>query len=358
MGHFLYLEVMTRLNLWDVQTGGVVKTFHGHTGGVWSDSISADCTMIASGSRDDTIRLWDVQTGECCCVIKGHSDDVYSVCFSPTNSQILISASADGTVQQWDVHGHQIGSTCKGNSIAFSLDGSHFVSWESIGRAATVWNSGSGGVVAELQSSGDEFCCYCFSPDGKFVAGCVGQTICIWDITSSDPCLVKTFAGHTQDDIFLAFSTILVSSSMDKSIGFWQTGASPTNQVAVDSESTPFYSASIKFVSLQATHGIAISSDPDGVVKTWDISTGLCKESFQIPTEISTLRDAQLIDGRLIFVWLKGRRMHIQDTEKGEHLQTLDVQHFWQTARDLRISPEFSSWIEVSFRLGLSRQER
>jgi len=31
------------VKLWDVQTGGVVKTFSGHTDAVWSVSISADC---------------------------------------------------------------------------------------------------------------------------------------------------------------------------------------------------------------------------------------------------------------------------------------------------------------------------
>jgi WD40 repeat protein len=38
------------IKLWDVQTGGVVKTFYGHTDSVLSVSISADNTMIASGS--------------------------------------------------------------------------------------------------------------------------------------------------------------------------------------------------------------------------------------------------------------------------------------------------------------------
>ena len=314
------------VNLWDDQTGGVIKTFHGHTGIVWSVSISPDCTMIASGSGDHTIWLWDVQTGKCCCVIKGHSDEVTSVCFSHTNSQILRSASFDGTVKQWDVDGHQIGSTCEGNCIAFSLDGSHFVSWKFEGRVATVWNSDSEGVVAELQSPGGYFYHCCFSPDGKFVAGCIDQTTYIWNITRSDPCLVETFLGHTEAITSLVFSTSLISSSRDDSIMFWQTGASPTDPVAVDLESTPFTSASIESVSLQATDGIAISSDSDGVVKIWDISTGLCKGSFQTPAKDSNWRDAQLIDGSLTIVWIEDKKLHTWETKKGEPHQILDVE--------------------------------
>jgi WD40 repeat protein len=53
------------VKLWDVQTGGVVKTFHGHTNlGSLCFHLSRH-TRIASGSRDGTIRLWDIQTGEC-----------------------------------------------------------------------------------------------------------------------------------------------------------------------------------------------------------------------------------------------------------------------------------------------------
>ena len=114
-------------NLWNIQTGGVIKTFHGHTDLVWSVSISPDCTMIASGSSDHTIQLWDAQTGECCCVIDRPNAVVNSVSFSPTNPKLLISASEDNTIQQWDVDGHQIGSTYEGNHVAFSSDGTHFV---------------------------------------------------------------------------------------------------------------------------------------------------------------------------------------------------------------------------------------
>jgi WD40 repeat protein len=39
------------VKLWDIQTGGVVRTFYGHTGRVWCVSISADCIKIVSGSQ-------------------------------------------------------------------------------------------------------------------------------------------------------------------------------------------------------------------------------------------------------------------------------------------------------------------
>ena len=312
------------VNLWDIQTGGVIKTFHGHTDVVSSVSISQNCTIVASGSADKTIRLWDVQTGECCCVIDEHNESITTVSFSPINSQLLISASYDNTVQQWDIKGHHIGSIHEGYEVAFSPDGTHFVSWG--GPVATVWDSHSGEIITKLQPPSDEFQYCCFSPDGKLVAGAANQTIYIWDITSLPPCLIETFVGHANYVTSLTFSSSLISSSMDQSIKFWQAGALSTNLVASDSESTLLTSAGIRSISLQATDGIAISSDSDGVVKTWDILTGLCKASFQTPARGYTLSDTQLIEGRLTFVWFEDGKIHIWDMEKRRSLQTLDIQ--------------------------------
>ena len=329
------------VNLWDIQTGGVIKTFHGHTRWVWSVSISPDSTMIASGSADCTIQLWNAQTGEHCCVIDGHNDVVRSVSFSPTNPKLLISASDDNTVQQWDVDGHQIRSVYGGNYVAFSSDGTHFVSWRWGRAVARVQDSDSGGVVAELKLPGSGFQRCCLSPGGKFVAGSADHTIYIWDITGLDPCLVETLTGHTDYITSLIFSSSLISSSRDKSVKFWQTSTLSANPVTPDSESTPLTPVSVKSVSLQVMDGIAISSDSAGIVKTWDILTGLCMAYFQTPARDNNWRDAQLIEGIMTCVWLdKDKKVHLWDSEKGEH--QMPVLQSTSDIRDLRISGDGS----------------
>jgi WD40 repeat protein len=324
------------VKLWDVQTGGVVKTFCGHTGPVLSVSIAFNHTTIASGSIDGTVCLWDIQTGECHHTIS-QQEPVRSVSFSPTNSQHLISISA-GIVHQWSIDGHQIKPTFQGYCAAFSWDGTHIVScWENV---TTVQNSDSGVIVAKFSTGENPRCC-CFSPDGKLVAVAVGVTAYVWDITGTDPCLINTFTGHTASITSLAFSSSsLISASYDQSVKFWQIGAPPTDLAAGDPNSTPPVSASVESVSLQAENGIAISSDSDGVVRTWDISTGLCKESFQTPAKGGSWRDAQVVDGRLIVVWFVDEKIHVWDTEKGELLQAVETAE--HGVRDLRISGDGS----------------
>ena len=107
------------IKLWDMQTGGVVKTFYGDGEYFLSVSISADCTRIASGSGR-VVHVWDIQTGESHCTIE-QQYQVEHVNFSPTDPQHLISISG-GEVWEWDVDGHQISPTYNGSYIAFSPD--------------------------------------------------------------------------------------------------------------------------------------------------------------------------------------------------------------------------------------------
>jgi len=326
------------VKLWDVQTGGLVKTFYGHKDYVWSVSISADCTRIASGSGDKTICLWDIQTGKRHCVI-GQQYIVQYVSFSLTDPHCIVSIS-DNKVWQWDINGHQIPLTSHGSYIAFSPDCTQFALCN--GKVVTVQNSDSRAIVAEFHMANDNVEHCCFSPDSKLVAVAAGRTAYVWDITNPDPHPIETLVGHTDEITSLVFSSpsSLISASYDESIKFWQIGALPTDPVATDLGSDTLNSPTIQSVSLQAGAGIAISSDESGVVKTWDLSTGLCKEYIHTPAYAHSWRDAQLIDGRIIVAWYDHGRIHIWDTSKGVLLQIVDMCLFG--LQGLRISGDGS----------------
>ena len=300
------------VKLWDVQTGGVIKTFHGHTKQVMSVSISADYARIASGSLDKTIHLWDIQTEECHCIIEQQSI-VYHVSFSPKDPQHLLSIS-NGKIWQWDINGHQAGPTYDGPHTAFSSDGTQFITCNK--TAVVVQNPSSGVIVATFHVA-DYAQCYCFSPNGKHIAVAAKNTAYIWDIASSEPHLIETFIGHTREITSLAFSSpsSLISASYDKSVKFWQIGT--PGLVSTDPKSTFITSTTVKSITLQGKDGIIITSDPGGVVRTWDILTGLCKASFQTPAKARDRRDVQLINNRLIFVWHANEEINIWDAEKG-----------------------------------------
>jgi len=323
------------VKLWDVQTGGVVKVFYGHTGFAVSVSISADCTRIASGSSDKTACLWDTQTGKCHCII--NQESVKHVSFSPTDPKHLLSIHYD-KIWQWDINGYQVGHAYYGSHVAFSSDGTQFAICSS--GAVVIRNSSSGLIVTKINWMDASSPSYpCFSPDGRLIAVATDDIAYVWDITSSDPYLIETLIGHTEDITSLTFSSpsSLISASRDCSIKFWQISSSSEHPPVADPE--PAFQSRIKSITLQAKDGIIITSESSGIVRTWDILTGYCKASFQTPAKNFHDADAQLINGKLIFGWCANLKIYIWDVAKGELLSVIERPDF---SHKLKISEDGS----------------
>ena len=307
------------IKLWDMQTGGAIRTFSGHTELVRSVSISVDSTTIASGSFDKTIRLWDAKTGECHHVIE-QQDRVYKVKFSLANSQHFLSETGYKALQ-WDTSGCQVGPTFDCLHVDLSPDGTQLIS--NYGTVATVRNSSSGAVTAQFPISEGKTRYWCFSPDSRMVAAGIRRNAYVWNVLIPEPHIVDTFIGHNDDIMAFAFSSpsSLISGSSDGSIKFWKIGAQP---VGTDPKPVSLTPVVIVSITLQAKHNIYITSDSDGVVKTWDIFTGVCKASFQTPAKDTWERDVQLINGRLVLAWDAYEKVEIWDVGNEELLHTVD----------------------------------
>ena len=327
------------VKLWDVQTGGVVKTFHGHTNVVWSVSVSADCTRIASGSSDNTIRLWDIQMGECCCIIS-QEDFVNNVSFFPTDPQNLLSI-CNFKVWQWDTDGHQIRPTYDGSYAALSPDGTQLVLCNEM--TIKVQNSSSGVIITEFPMADNSIQTCCFSSDNRLLAAADCNTIYIWDISTSGTHPIETIVcSEGIDHLVFSSPLSLISTSHNQSVRFWQIGPQQ-NPVTAHPKSTFPTLYEIGSITLQAKDGIIITCDFQGVVKTWDILTSLCKTSFQTPATLCMLdvddygggfllgdgmvsnnQAVQLINDKLIVIWCENQRINAWDAESRELLFAVD----------------------------------
>tara|TARA_B110000285_G_C15097182_1_gene602763 strand:+ start:199 stop:525 length:327 start_codon:yes stop_codon:yes gene_type:complete len=75
--------------------------FVGHKGPVYDVACNPSCTLLASASRDTTIRVWNNNASARYSVLKGHSAPVKSIEFN-SDGKLLISASDDKLIKIWD----------------------------------------------------------------------------------------------------------------------------------------------------------------------------------------------------------------------------------------------------------------
>jgi non-specific serine/threonine protein kinase len=90
------------VRLWEVVSGRLLASLHGHTGVVRGVALSGDGHLVASGGDDGTVRLWEVGSGRLLATLQGHTGWVWGVALSG-DGRLLASGSEDGTVRLWEV---------------------------------------------------------------------------------------------------------------------------------------------------------------------------------------------------------------------------------------------------------------
>ena len=220
------------VELWQVDLQGKsqpLKTLKGHQDWVTSVAISPDGTLLASASRDRTIKLWK-SDGTPLKTLKGHTGWVNRVRFSP-DGQTLASASEDKTVRLWRRNGQAVralkGHKDRTTDIAFSPDSQAIASTSADGTFQ-LWTVSTGAsqyqiFQAETDTPVDQnqLNAIAFSADGQTlaVAGADAR-IQLW--RASDGLKLDTLLGHSGEITSLSFSEgRLASASTDATVRLW-----------------------------------------------------------------------------------------------------------------------------------------
>ncbi|KAK6605130.1 Vegetative incompatibility protein HET-E-1-like protein 7 [Botrytis cinerea] len=204
----------TTVRLWDVATGESLKTLEGHSEWVESVAFSPDGKVVASGSYDKTIRLWDVATGESLQTLEGHSNWVTSVSFSP-DGKVVASGSHDEMVRLWDVATGESLQTLEGHSnwvtsVSFSPDGK-VVASGSYDKTIRLWDVATGESLQTLEGHSNWVTSVSFSPDGKVIAsGSDDKTIRLCDVATGES--LQTLEGHSVLEASSVFERYSISN--------------------------------------------------------------------------------------------------------------------------------------------------
>ncbi|MBW4678785.1 MAG: serine/threonine protein kinase [Microcoleus vaginatus WJT46-NPBG5] len=213
------------IKLWDVAAGKLNRTLEGDSSAVWAMAFSPDSTQLATGSFFWRVLLWNLNSGELIRTVE-HDAAVWTVAISP-NGKTLVSGSEDKKIKVWNLEtGKRIYTLSDHSdyvySVAISRDGKTLVSG-SKDATVKIWELGTGTLIDTLADHSADVRSVAISPDSQtIVSGSYDNTIKVWNQETGE--LIRTLEGHSDDVVSVAISPdgkTIASGSKDKTIKIW-----------------------------------------------------------------------------------------------------------------------------------------
>jgi len=278
-GQQLATAISNEVVVWDIGQGRQLFAGQGHTAWVLCLAYSPDQTMIASGSRDETIRLWDAETGQCLKTLVCSGSWVQTLAFSPSG-EYLVSGGSDGEIRVWQVatiHCQRILSGHRDRilSLKFTADGQTLVS-SSQDETLAVWDFKSGDRRHTWHIPLNWTLAMDLSADGQIlVTGSDGKAVKFWDLTTGE-CL-KSLPGYSSRVWSVALSPDgqqLLTASEDKAIKLWDAATGECLRTLLG------HTHSVWLAAFSADGRSLVSASNDQTVKVWEVETGRCCQTF------------------------------------------------------------------------------
>uniref|UniRef100_A0A663LV34 G protein subunit beta 5 n=1 Tax=Athene cunicularia TaxID=194338 RepID=A0A663LV34_ATHCN len=174
--------------LWDVESGQLLQSFHGHGADVLCLDLAPSETgnTFVSGGCDKKAMVWDMRSGQCIQSFETHDSDINSVRYYPSGDAFA-SGSDDATCRLYDLRADREVAIYSKESIIF---GASSVDFSLSGRllfagyndyTINVWDVLKGSRVSILFGHENRVSTLRVSPDGTaFCSGSWDHTLRIW----------------------------------------------------------------------------------------------------------------------------------------------------------------------------------
>ena len=228
-GRLLAASDNDMVSVWDLEERELVNFLVDHGDSVTSVAFSSEGNVLASGSKDKTIKLWDSEQGEVKQTLSDDTQEITCLVFSP-DGRVLASGSADKAVKLWDSEQGELKHTLLDHiydvtSVAFSPDGKLLASGSHDGKV-NLWDVEQGELQHTLRAYMDVFSVV-FSPDGRLLAASGNKAINIWQgvLSEAESCY-RTELQSSALSIALKQTAdgeiLLISGHSDASIKCWK----------------------------------------------------------------------------------------------------------------------------------------
>ena len=253
------------VELRDLHTGKLRKTFGGYKKRMASVAVSPDGKMIAGGDFEGVIWLWDIDTGEHRQIRTPHKI-VDEVMFSPDRQTLVSSRESD--TRLWDIATGEfkarLEDTAGTNNIVFNSDGT--ILYGASRNELRLWDPDTGKIKMRLGVESSYRPRPIFSPDGQTIASANEKdyTVQLWDPQTGQ---LKNALPMTRRVSSIAFSpdghTLAVST--DSEIVLWEPNTGKQN--AILTKKKAFY------YLLFSPDGRTLAARSESGIHLWNIDT-------------------------------------------------------------------------------------
>ena len=361
------------IDIWDSETNTSKHKLKGHEDYIGCLSYSPDSKIIASGSKDQTIRLWDVKTGKQLRTLTGHNDQINFLSFSPDGST-LISGSGDMTINFWDIDSREL-------KLKFAIQGvlsdksiekekikrTFFSSDKSIlvttGESRTIhlWDTTTGKIKYTFSDKNEDnketnyvggVENILFSPDGKSILSLVNDyQIRMWDIATGKRIPFTGNTGYLTNASYSPDGKTLATVDYPGGIRIWDimTGKlkrTISNFNPRDTSHNTKYDTN--YIAFTPNGEKAIISESNGTLSLWDIGTKRLHTLIKVKWGQDVLLSP---DGETVASWnaSKDGLIRFWNATTGEHKRT--IKDHIGTIRGVEFSRDGSLLASWSFSL-------
>ena len=244
----------TRVNLWDVDTGELLKSFSVHSFAVEGICWFNNGASFISSDQAGYIRVTDIESNQDDAILQ-QDEDSRAVCIKDSNGFIATGNGRKVFIRNADkevVRSFYVAPK-KSNveELSFSPDGQLLAVADSEGVVA-LWDPDSGKLVRELKEHSEIVNSLAFTPDGtKLVTGGGDGKVLVWDVATGKR--LWSLKGHRYDIYSVACSPdgkLIASSAWDQSLLLWDAETGQLVQKAKCKEVDSEVSLDHKFTAL------------------------------------------------------------------------------------------------------------
>ncbi|BAY66895.1 WD-40 repeat-containing protein (plasmid) [Calothrix brevissima NIES-22] len=268
-----------------------VNRLENHTDWVIGLGFNNDGTMLASASKDKTIKIWNLLTGKQIITIPEDAP-LNDISFN-SQGNLFVSASEDKKNRLWNLKGKLVREfpslKLPALGVNFSPDGQKIA----FGTKNGIYLYNLDGKQLNFFSNGNDWSMSVrFSPDGKFIL-CPGKNYTV-EIRALDGNLVNVLKGHKDLVYITNFSrdgNLLASASEDTTVKIWHHNGTLINTLK--------HNEPVTWVTFSNNNQILISGTKDGTINLWNAKDGTLIQKWK--AHIGAITDIRVSpDGKII----------------------------------------------------------